>query len=522
MNGEQKGGVKNHFRTLFRIIKMKKQKEKILDEQNKELKENEIKIQKNKITNYDFNNEKIIPSNVKKVSTTSIKKVNKKSLSQESVIVPKNNNDIKIKKEKSINTIKIKREPESEKLDKKDNKNDNKKYKVVPKSKSGKTKVIQKSKRKENNQETIKTCVNSRDKVNKELESSILKRINKIIENDKRDIESLKYELDQIDKEVKNANDKEKITKIKLQFELINKKIAKIKRDFEIIKDNLEFEDYEELNNYFLIDELDDFKYHNDFASIELLSLKCKQQIEVLEDIVDMYDEAINVSKKVNKKNKEVKYFDKNTPIIKEKTKEIDLVAKKINNNLILQNKFIEDLNKKIGEAQVKTKVYYKYKGLTELLNNTLSMGVGIYSFSTMRKPRFRALKFIVGSILIHNSIKGMMNFLNPEIKKETYIYYNDYTAELEKGMSDIVLTNKFLNSSIKDIDILKRDFKNKFMEYQYDLPEYDTMLEKIEMIQKQLLLQKKELNKIEKDLELQKNRNKIYAKKMESHTEHY
>lgn len=557
MTGEQKGGVKNHFKTLFRIIKKKKQKEKIIEEQKKDLKEKEIKIQKNKIENYNFNNQK---NNTNKKQTNKIfdisKKKNvsnknsdsiKKDLSEtfvfpmEKVVLDKNKKVVskqkdRVNKNKELLKIKnINKKIEKDIVNKKLNKNnknvpefekvnkgiDNKKYKVVPKANIAKATPIKKV-TKENSKELEQEVIKTKNKYNKELEKSILKRINKIIENDKNDIETLKYELDQIDKEVKKANDKEKIAKIRLQFELIDKKIAKIKRDFEIIKDNLSFEDYEKLNNYFLIDEIDDFKYHNDFTSIELLSLKCKQQIEVLEEIVDMYDEAINVSKKVNEKEKEVEYFDKNTPLFQSKTTEIDLISKKINDNIALQNKFIDDMNKRIGEAQFKTQIYYKYQGMNEMLNNTLSMGLGLYSFSSMRRPRFRTLKFLIGSILMYNSVKGMLKFLNPEIRKETFIFYKDYNSELEKGMNNIVLTHNFINSTIKDIDILKRDFKNKFMEYQYDLPEYDMMLEKIEIVRKQLILQKKEINKIEKDIEEQKNKNKMYAKKMEKYTEYY
>ena len=67
MNGEQKGGVKNHFRTLFRIIKKKQLKTKKIEEEQKKLKEKEIKIQKNKVIDFGFNNDKKIINPPKRI-----------------------------------------------------------------------------------------------------------------------------------------------------------------------------------------------------------------------------------------------------------------------------------------------------------------------------------------------------------------------------------------------------------------------------------------------------------------------
>lgn len=491
MNGEQKGGVKNHFQTLFRIIKnkLKRKKEIELEKKNEEKKV----VQKKKTDD-------IIQYNVNYKLQT--KKMGKQ----------KNNAP-------SINPSEIKpKEIKTEALNKKqisDNVENN--SFVLSKEKTKKDSKLKGIKLKKGK----KAIVSQSDKIlnvkkDNNLEESIIKRINKIISDDKQDIDSLKYKLYEIDKEIYNSNDVEQLNKIRKQFEVINEKIEKIKKDFEIIKDNLDFEQYNELNNYFLIEEIEDFKFDSNLESIELLSLKCKQQIESLEDIVIVYENATRVSKKIDTQENTVEYFDKNSELINEKSEELDFVSKKINNNIELQNKFINDMNKKIGVAQKEVKIFYKYQGINELLNNTLMMGLGLYSYSSMRKPRFKGLKFLIGSFLMYNSIRGMFKFLVPEAKRITYIYYQDYAKELESESSRITMTHNLLNRSIKDIDILKREFKTKFMEYQYQFPEYDSMLEKIDKIKNQLKLQKKELDNIDKKVEEQKARNKEYVKRIE------
>lgn len=491
MNGEQKGGVKNHFQTLFRIIKnkLKRKKEIELEKKNEEKKV----VQKKKTDD-------IIQYNVNYKLQT--KKMGKQKNNAPSI----NSSEIKPKETKTdaLNKKQISDNVENNSF-------------VLSKEKTKKDSKLKGIKLKKGK----KAIVSQSDKIlnvkkDNNLEESIIKRINKIISDDKQDIDSLKYKLYEIDKEIYNSNDVEQLNKIRKQFEVINEKIKKIKKDFEIIKDNLDFEQYNELNNYFLIEEIEDFKFDSNLESIELLSLKCKQEIESLEDIVIIYENAARVSKKIDAQENTVEYFDKNSELINEKSEELDFVSKKINNNIELQNKFINDMNKKIGIAQKEVKIFYKYQGINELLNNTLMMGLGLYSYSSMRKPRFKGLKFLIGSFLMYNSIRGMFKFLVPEAKRITYIYYQDYAKELESESSRITITHNLLNRSIKDIDILKREFKTKFMEYQYQLPEYDSMLEKIDKIKNQLKLQKKELDNIDKKVEEQKARNKEYVKRIE------
>lgn len=79
-------------------------------------------------------------------------------------------------------------------------------------------------------------------------------------------------------------------------------------------------------------------------------------------------------------------YIVDNSKEIVEQTNSLNSISRKINNNLDLQNKFIEDINKKIGIAHEDVKIYYKYQGLDNLLNNTLLCGLGMYSFSSMKK----------------------------------------------------------------------------------------------------------------------------------------
>lgn len=120
----------------------------------------------------------------------------------------------------------------------------------------------------------------------------------------------------------------------------------------------------------------------------------------------------------------------------------------------------------------------------------------------------------------MYNSIRGMLKFLSPERKKITYIYYEDYSKELDRECYHLSFTSNLLNHSIRDICLLKNDFKNKFMEYQYQMPEYDLMLEKIEKVEKQLKLQKNEIEQIDKNLNNQKQKNKEYVKKIKKYEE--
>lgn len=517
MNGEQKGGVKNHFQTLFRILKKlfkQKEQQEEIDKTEQAKKLTREKKQEQAVA-YKVYQKNINPNISKKGKNHSIlvkDSANKKIVNRQVINkgITEGSNLSEQKKTQSVKKLKVNNSFFAEK-NKIDVFNNNIKTSIEPinkKFKKGKKRIDQKS----------LTKVNDIKKDN-HRENSIVERVNKIIYENKYDLDKLQVELYEIDQIAYSTQDKEEIKKLQMHFSQIISKIEKIKRDFEVIKDNLYFEDYKELNNYFLLEEIDNFKFSSDLESIELLSLRCKQQIRILNDISTVYENSLKTAKKLEKQQEKIDYIDVNTQEFVDQTDSLNVVSRKIDNNLALQNKFIADMNKKIGSAHKDVKVYYKYRGLDDLLNSTLSMGLGMYSFSSMRKkPRFKGLKFLVGSFLMYNSIRGMLRFLSPERKKVTYIYYEDYAKELDQESYHLTVTHNLLNHSLRDISLLKEDFKNKFMVYQYQIPTYDIMLEKIEKIEKQLKLQKAEILAIDKTLTDQKQKNNEYVKKIEKY----
>lgn len=513
MNGEQKGGVKNHFQTLFRILK-KLFKKRQIKEAEEEVKQNQKLVkhqEREQIVSYNVYQKNAIKKLPKEGKARSIlvrksigKQVGSKPLINQASISLKNDSNnvknLKINNDAKINGIVHKNSRKGEKFEQ------NKQ--IVKKTNKGK---------KRNPQKFVLQKVDTRKKDSREI--TIIERVNKIITDDKYDLGKLQIELYKIDRMVYSVEDKDKMKKLQEQFIQIMSKIEKIKRDFKIIKESGYLENYKELNDYFLLEEIDNFKFSNDLETIELLSLQCKQQIVILNDISEIYDKAISTSKKIEKQNDKIDYIYDNSQEFMDQTDNLNIISRKIDDNLALQNKFIIEMNNKIGSAHKDVKFYYKQRGLNDLLNNTLSMGLGMYSFSSMRKkPHFKGLKFLVGSFLMYNSIRGMLKFLSPERKKITYIYYDDYAKELDRESYRLSFTNSLLNHSLRDVSLLKEDFKSKFMVYQYQIPEYDAMLEKIEKIEKQLKLQKLEVEEINKNLTNQKQKNKEYVKKIEKY----
>lgn len=513
MNGEQKGGVKNHFQTLFRILKKLFQKRQIKEEEE-QVKQNQKLVKRQEqeqIISYNVYQNSVIKKLPKKGKARSI--LIKKSIAKQEVSKPLINQASSPLKNTSDN-IKHLKINHNAKLNEIVHKN----FRKDDTSESNKqiVKSPNKGKKREPQKLSLQTVyIKEKDS----WEITIVERVNKIITDDKYDLSKLQIELYKIDRMVYSIEDKEKMKKLQEQFIQIMTKIEKIKRDFKTIKESGYLENYKELNDYFLLEEIDNFKFSNDLESIELLSLQCKQQIEILNDISEIYEKAIYTSKKIEKQNNKIGYIDDNSQEFMAQTDNLNIISHKINDNLALQNKFIIEMNDKIGSAHKDVKFYYKQRGLNDLLNSTLSMGLGMYSFSSMRKKsHFKSLKFLVGSFLMYNSIRGMLKFLSPERKKITYIYYDDYAKELDRESYRLSFTNSLLNHSLRDVGLLKEDFKSKFMAYQYQIPEYDAMLEKIEKIEKQLKLQKVEIEEINKNLANQKQKNKEYVKKIEKY----
>jgi len=344
-------------------------------------------------------------------------------------------------------------------------------------------------------------------------EAEILKIVNKFISDSKDEINKMRLELDDLDKNIDAEYDKKKLEELRQKYLELKEKIENLKNKFEIIKKNTNFMDFNELDDSILWDKIDDYKFSSSNDEIESLARECKKEIEKMEKILILYEDSKIVDKNLEDKEEEIDNRDK---LFEEKDKKLKLIEdidEKVKYNLKIQEKFLNELALNVSKVDFEEKINYQTKGYDKLLANIARMTFGLATLPF--SGRYGSI--VLGSILVNNAIKGLKNSLHTEKQKTLYITYTDYSKQIKSYYDKLELSSNLITNSIDELKKIKKTYKDYFEEYQYKIPEYDKMLKRIDKIEENLAKKQKQINEYKYSLQKKAQKNKDKVKRIEA-----
>ena len=363
----------------------------------------------------------------------------------------------------------------------------------------------------ENKNTELDELVNLKQEEKKTKEEvTIIKEIDKFIKDSKENLDEINNEVESIKLDLKEKKDTKELEK---RYNNLKIKIEKLKKQYDTIKEKYDLSEFAIIGGIKLIDNISDYKSIANLNEIETMVRVCKNEIEKIESITIIDEKSKSVSNEIeNKKEKEdtIKIkFNKYKGTIKEANDIEEKIAFEIKG----QEQIVNDMYKDAIYFEKRISKEIEYIGHRKILSSILNIAGGIITLPFTGNHLFG---IALGASMINKGLKEMNKKL--ETKEKTVIKY-DYKDISEKifNMKDkIGYINLVLTDSLNEIKKLKNNFNNVFKDYEYILPDYYEMLDKINSLEDKLINQQKKINGVDKKLDEERELNRQKLKKIE------
>ena len=333
---------------------------------------------------------------------------------------------------------------------------------------------------------------------------------NKILFKLKKELMNLQNNTDIIESELyllnKDTNEQEMLGNAKEIEKEINElldRIEKINKKYKLMNDNEFDEELINIEDRALIADI--INYREKLNSSDFNSVSDK--LKLFEEYKYLYKKTEDLKEKTtilkinsDESSRELHKRDKDYAAAKNKIINLDEVNNNCNSIINKHNKYLENILNKIDKRKI---AKYKLEGVNGLLTSSLRY-IGLLSLIPLRGiiPGI-AVRTVAARKLVNSMIR---NIHFEKYEKKLYTLTN-YQSELNNKIYDIDSLAENIELALGEISELKENFRDYF--FKYELKEYDIAYKKILKIEediiknrekliiiKDMLIKNKELNK--------------------------
>lgn len=348
------------------------------------------------------------------------------------------------------------------------------------------------------------------DKANDE--KVIVEEIEKFIDESKIVLKEIKEEVEVIQDEVEKPYTLEQASELEKRSNALRSKIDNLKNKYDTIKEKYDFTDFAILDSIEFMDAVDDYTDKAKLDTVEVMVNVCKNEIDKIEGIVILKDQSVKVATDIEDKKEEIIdrtiSFKKN----KEETKKQERVEDRVAIELVEQRKILDDIKSRVEKIEVVNIPQIHISGYGRMFASLLRVAAGIVTAPLSNR---RIFGIAMGTALINKGLKGLRQGLTIDQRTETVLKYEDLEREIINCKDKLEYTNLMLLDSIEQVDKIKEEFHDKFEKYIYLIPEYKDAMNKLDNLKKKLEQKHIEIKTIDKDLDLQRTRNKEKMKRL-------
>lgn len=346
----------------------------------------------------------------------------------------------------------------------------------------------------------------------KKQEEIIIKKTDSIINKAYEEINFIVNEITKLESSINKEYSTEKLKDFEKRLIGFQGKIEKLERQYDILLNNVDFINFDELNDEKLLDVIAYYKFIIDTnEQLYDLSVECKKSLDKIEEINILRRKKQNINEMFAYKKKALEMRDEDYYQHQKRVKKLDKISEEVKRNIEKQNEFTKSLINKIEESEERFKDEINLKGLNKIGNRLFLFSLLIYA------SKYNNYGFLLGTLLLNNGITGMRNnMFNNQIKK-TFLEYKELNKQLYSQIGELNYITDMIKDSLSNVEKLKEEFKSRFGEYSDVLPEYNSTYKKINIVIEQLKEKEKQIQEAEKKIEKQYEKNKVKIKKMES-----
>ncbi|MBQ9318114.1 MAG: hypothetical protein IJR82_00580 [Bacilli bacterium] len=345
-----------------------------------------------------------------------------------------------------------------------------------------------------------------------EDEKVIVEEIEKFIDESLVTLSEIKDDVAILQVEVEKPYTIEQVEKIEEKHQEVRTKIDKLKSQYDTVKEKYDFEDFAILDSIEIMDAVDDYLDRAKLDTIEVMVNVCKNEIDKIDGIVIEKNKSVKVSADIEDKREEIEVrtiaFEKNRDETHKQERVEDRVAIELNE----QRKILNDIKSRVNVIENVNVPRIQITGYGRMFASFLRVAAGILTVPLSNR---RIFGVALGAAMINRGLRGLRRGLTVEQRHETYLKYEDLEREIINCKDKLQYTNLMLLDSIEQVNGLKKEFSEKFEKYVYLIPEYKEAMDKLDNLKKNLEQKHIEVKAIEKDLDMQRTKNKQKMKKV-------
>lgn len=308
-----------------------------------------------------------------------------------------------------------------------------------------------------------------------------------------------------------DVENKDKKEEKKLVDEIVKKDT---KEEIENRQNEFEFINVDVLNKKVGISENleEEYKIDNDFISESQIKDNKENEIDNQEEkeLKNVLDEEIATIKVP--KNENINYNQLNN--MKVELVKINSYEQKIAYELKRQKEILDAMYKDVGKYTKNEYKTYEIKGYGRIFSSFGNIAMGML---TLPLSNVNLFNLTLGTALINRGLDKMKKGLETKEKINIEYKYEDFSRILSNQEQNINNAELLLDNSLSKLVNVREQFVKEFSKYDYQIPDYKRTIEKINQLEKKLKNSQMSLNKIEKNIVENKEKNKVMLKKIET-----
>lgn len=350
------------------------------------------------------------------------------------------------------------------------------------------------------------------------IKTDTLDEIERVLIKNYNEIQTIKHEIDILEKQEQDEVIKEEIEKLIEYLNQLIKKFEQIKKDF--YQTNLEqITNHTNNDNYIsqLIEEYKTNVMNNTLNESVLKNIKqIEEYISVIDNIILIETKKDDISNKLNDKKETLEIRDTDFDELKDKYIDIE----KLNNHIDLfekeYNQTIKAIESKVSNATNITKsAEYKSEiaiNYARLLTSTLILA-STPAIPFTREGNILKMGLMMAAVA---GISSSIKVRTKESKVITKIDFIDYEQEILSNISNIKDMSLMIDKTMIDIKNIKTEFQKQFSEYIHLIPEYYQMMCNLDSIEKELSVKYTIAKEYNQKLNASLEQNNVKVKRLE------
>ena len=349
-----------------------------------------------------------------------------------------------------------------------------------------------------------------KEKKKTQEEIIILKEVNSFIDNSKKQIDSIKEDIEELKKLSKEKN--KEINKTEEKYIEIRKKIDKLKKQYEAVSEKYDLSEFSILESIKLIDSINNYKSLASLNEMDMMLNVCKKEIEKIDSII-IID---NDKKKIGANIEETKEDQKNVKIkfhnSKVKTENVKDIGKEIEYELNRQKEMVDSLYEKAYKYETHARKELEIIGHRNMISSMLNIAGGIL---TLPFTGLNIFGIALGATMVNKGLKELNKDLPTREKIVLEYNYEDISKQISEVKDKTKYIDLVLSDSLNEIYKLKKNFKEEFSQYNNIIPEYQEVFEKLNDLEKSIKEKQGQLNKLNAKINKESEMNDEKLKKI-------